>query len=58
VRDYIETARRFAVHAAFLGERQGQVTDPFGHRWNVAQRLREVPPDEIAAAAARMFGGG
>jgi PhnB protein len=40
----------------FWGERQGQLTDPFGHRWNIAQRLRDVTPDEIAAAAARIFG--
>jgi PhnB protein len=39
----------------FWGERHGQLTDPFGHRWNVAQRLREVPDDELAAAAAQMF---
>lgn len=43
---------------AFWGERHGQLTDPFGHRWNVAQRLRDVPRDEIVAAAARAFGGG
>ena len=43
---------------AFWGERHGQLTDPFGHRWNVAQRLREVPQQEIVAAAARAFGGG
>ena len=42
----------------FWGERHGQVVDPFGHRWNVAQRIRDVPHDEIVAAAARMFGGG
>src|SRR5512132_2154162 len=24
----------------FWGERQGQVDDPFGHRWNLAQRIR------------------
>ena len=42
----------------FWGVRQGQVTDPFGHRWNIAQRLRDVPPDEIAAAATLMFGRG
>ncbi len=39
----------------FRGERHGQLTDPFGHRWNIAQHLRDVPADEIAAAAARMF---
>jgi PhnB protein len=42
----------------FWGERHGQLEDPFGHRWNVAQRLRDVPADEVAAAAASAFGGG
>jgi len=42
----------------FWGERHGQLTDPFGHRWNVAQRIRDVPPEEVAAAAAQIFGGG
>jgi uncharacterized glyoxalase superfamily protein PhnB len=41
----------------FWGERHGQLTDPFGHRWNLAQRLRDVPQEEIAAAAALAFGG-
>jgi PhnB protein len=40
----------------FWGERHGQLTDPYGHRWNVAQHLRDVPPEEIAAAAAQLFG--
>jgi len=39
----------------FWGERQGQLTDPYGHRWNIAQHIRDVAPDEIAAAAAKMF---
>jgi PhnB protein len=39
----------------FWGERHGQLTDPFGHRWNIAQHVRDVPDDEIAAAAARAF---
>jgi PhnB protein len=39
----------------FWGERHGQLADPFGHRWNIAQHLRDIPADEIAAAAARMF---
>jgi PhnB protein len=39
----------------FWGERHGQLTDPFGHRWNIAQHLRDIPADEIAAAAARLF---
>jgi PhnB protein len=40
----------------FWGERHGQLTDPFGHRWNIAQRIRDVPHDEIVAAAARALG--
>ena len=26
----------------FWGERHGQITDPFGHRWNLAQHVRDV----------------
>lgn len=42
----------------FWGERHGQLTDPFGHRWNIAQHVRDVPDEELAAAAARAFGEG
>jgi uncharacterized glyoxalase superfamily protein PhnB len=41
----------------FWGERHGQIADPFGHRWNIAQRIREVTPEELAAGAAAAFGG-
>lgn len=46
---------RHELADAFWGERHGQLTDPFGHRWNIAQRLRAVPHDEIVAAAAQAF---
>jgi uncharacterized glyoxalase superfamily protein PhnB len=39
----------------FWGDRHGQVGDPFGHRWNIAQHLRDVPHDEVVAGAARAF---
>jgi PhnB protein len=42
---------------AFWGERYGQITDPFGHRWGLAHHLRDVPPEEIARAVAELFGG-
>jgi dienelactone hydrolase len=42
----------------FWGERHGQVVDPFGHRWNIAQRVRDVTPEELAAGAAKAFGSG
>jgi uncharacterized glyoxalase superfamily protein PhnB len=40
----------------FWGDRHGQITDPFGHRWGLAQHIRDVPTEEIARAAAKAFG--
>jgi uncharacterized glyoxalase superfamily protein PhnB len=40
----------------FWGDVHGQLDDPFGHRWNVGQHVRDVPHEEIVAAAARQFG--
>ncbi|MBV9803423.1 MAG: VOC family protein [Solirubrobacterales bacterium] len=39
----------------FWGDRHGQLDDPFGHRWNIAQHLRDVPHEEVVAAAAKVF---
>jgi len=39
----------------FWGDRHGQLDDPFGHRWNVSQHVRDVPHDEVVAAAAEAF---
>jgi PhnB protein len=41
----------------FWGDRHGQVDDPFGHRWGLAQHIRDVPHEEIVRAAAEAFGG-
>jgi PhnB protein len=41
----------------FWGERHGQLLDPYGHKWGLAQRVRDVPHEEVVAAAARLFGG-
>jgi len=46
------------IQDQFWGERQGQLVDPFGHRWNIAQHIRDVPLEEMIAAAARAFGEG
>lgn len=46
---------RQPLQDAFWGDRHGQLEDPFGHRWNVMQHLRDVPRDEIVAAAAAAF---
>lgn len=42
---------------AFWGERYGQIVDPFGHRWGLAQHLRDVPREEVQRAATALFGG-
>jgi PhnB protein len=39
----------------FWGDKHGQLDDPFGHRWNVSQRVRDVPREEVVAAAAQLF---
>jgi PhnB protein len=44
------------VADAFWGDRQGQLEDPFGHRWNVFARVRDVPDAEVEARAAALFG--
>jgi PhnB protein len=41
---------------AFWGERHGQILDPYGHRWGLAQHLRDVPHDEVVRQAAAVFG--
>jgi PhnB protein len=45
-----------ALQDAFWGERHGQVIDPYGHRWGLAEHLRDVPHDEVVAQAAAVFG--
>jgi PhnB protein len=41
----------------FTGERDAQITDPFGHRWGLTQHIRDVPRDEIERAAIEAFSG-
>jgi PhnB protein len=40
---------------SFWGERHGQIIDPFGHRWGLAQHLHEVSREEILRGAREMF---
>jgi PhnB protein len=46
-----------AVEDQFYGDRSGQFEDPFGHRWNVATHVEDVPPDEMEKRAAEVMGG-
>jgi PhnB protein len=44
----------------FWGDRFGSLTDPFGHSWQIATHVEDVPPEELAersnAAFAAMAG--
>ena len=42
----------------FWGDRYGQIRDPFGYRWGLAQHMRDVPREEVERIAASIFGGG
>jgi PhnB protein len=41
----------------FWGDRYGQIRDPFGYRWGLAQHVRDVSAEEIAQTAWTLFGG-
>jgi len=40
----------------FWGDRHGQITDAFRHRWGLDQHVRDVPTEEVVRAAAEAFG--
>jgi uncharacterized glyoxalase superfamily protein PhnB len=40
----------YPLDNAFWGDRYGKVTDPFGHEWGLATRVREMTPEEMRAA--------
>jgi uncharacterized glyoxalase superfamily protein PhnB len=48
---------RQPLREVFWGDLHGQLDDPYGHRWNVSQHLRDVPHAEVVAAAAQAFSG-
>ena len=41
----------------FYGDRSGQFEDPFGHKWNVATHVEDVPPDEMEKRVASATAG-
>jgi PhnB protein len=45
------------VEDQFYGDRSGRFEDPFGHRWNVATHVEDVPPDEMEKRAAEAVAG-
>jgi PhnB protein len=46
---------RQPLQEMFWGDLHGQLDDPFGHRWNISEHVRDVPHEEVVAAAAKLF---
>jgi PhnB protein len=46
------------IENQFYGDRSGQFEDPFGHRWNVATHIEDVPPDEMETRASAAMAAG
>jgi PhnB protein len=41
---------RYPLEDAFWGDRYGKVTDPFGHEWGIATRVKNLTPAEMEQA--------
>jgi PhnB protein len=39
----------------FWGDRFGSLTDPFGHSWQIATHVEDVPPEELEERAKAAF---
>lgn len=44
------------VQNQFYGDRSGAIVDPFGHVWNLATHVEDVPHEEIQRRAAQKQG--
>lgn len=44
------------VQDQFYGDRNGSITDPFGHKWEIATHMEDVSPEETTKRAAALFG--
>ncbi|KAF0128091.1 MAG: glyoxalase [Methylocystaceae bacterium] len=49
---------KMPVADMFWGDRYGQVVDPFGHVWSIATHMRDMTPEEIAAAGREAMAKG
>jgi len=45
------------MYRGFWGDRIGALTDPFGHRWTIATRKKEMTVKEIQKAGAEFMKG-
>jgi PhnB protein len=46
------------VEDKFYGDRSGQFEDPFGHRWDVATHVEDVPAEGMSKRAAAAMAAG
>ena len=46
------------VEDKFYGDRLGSFEDPFGHHWNVATHVEDIPPEEMSKRAAEATASG
>jgi PhnB protein len=46
-----------AVETQFYGDRSGRFEDPFGHHWNIASHVEDVPPEEMQERAEKAMAG-
>lgn len=44
------------VEDQFYGDRSGTVVDPFGHKWTLATRVKEMTPEEMTKAMKENMG--
>ena len=42
---------RFPLEDTFWGDRFGKLTDPFGHEWGLAKRVRDLTEEEVKRGA-------
>ncbi len=45
------------LQVQFWGDRTGRVADPFGNEWFLATHVEDVPPAEMEARLAKLYGG-
>ena len=41
---------RYPLEDTFWGDRYGKVTDPYGHEWGIATRVKDLSPSEMEKA--------
>jgi uncharacterized glyoxalase superfamily protein PhnB len=45
----------YALTDMFWGDRMGTLEDPFGHKWTIAQHIKDVSPEEMKKGQAEFM---